>query len=504
MMYGIVQQGILCQDNCLMRKYRYEIYGGIKMGNTRMGARERIEYLLDAHSFVELAGYVSARNTDYNLGAKKVKGDGVITGYGVLNDRMVYVYSQDASALGGSVGEMHAKKIASLYDLAMKTGAPIIGLLDCAGLRLQEATDALHAFGTIFYKQTQASGKIPQIAAVFGMCGGGSAVMSSLADFTLMEKEHGRLFVNSPNTFAGNTEEQLNTASAQYQAAKTENVDIVCDSEEELLSAVKKLVDFLPSDYEAEDAAPDCDDDLNRIIPELNDSEYDARFILSSISDENIFMELKKDFGTDMVTAFIALDGETVGAVANQPVDGESRLSYKGLRKAARFIKFCDAFSIPILTVTNVEGLKADTHEERRQAEALAAFTAALAQSTVARINLIAGTAYGTAAVVMNSKAIGADFVLAWPDARIGMMDAGQAVRIMYGEELQEMEDQAAFLTMKTAEYKELQSSALSAAYRGYVDDIIEPDATRKRLIAAYDMLYGKTEQPAAKKHPAI
>ena len=165
MMYGIVQQGILCQDNCLMRKYRYEIYGGIKMGNTRMGARERIEYLLDAHSFVELAGYVSARNTHYNLGAKKVKGDGVITGYGVLNDRMVYVYSQDASALGGSVGEMHAKKIASLYDLAMKTGAPIIGLLDCAGLRLQEATDALHAFGTIFYKQTQASLQFLECAA---------------------------------------------------------------------------------------------------------------------------------------------------------------------------------------------------------------------------------------------------------------------------------------------------------------------------------------------------
>ncbi len=474
------------------------------MGNTRMGARERIDYLLDDHSFVELAGYVSARNTDYNLGAKKVKGDGVITGYGVLNDRMVYVYSQDAAALGGSVGEMHAKKIASLYDLAMKTGAPVIGLLDCAGLRLQEATDALHAFGTIFNKQAQASGKIPQIAAIFGMCGGGSSVMSSLADFTLMERDHGCLFINSPNTFAGNTEEKLNTASADYQAAKTENVDLVCDSEEELLAAVKQLVDFLPSDYQEEDAAPGYDDDLNRIIPELNDCEYDAKYLLSSISDERVFLELKKDFAPDMVTGFICLDGESVGVVANQPVDGESRLSYKGLRKATRFIRFCDAFSIPLLTVTNVEGLRANVHEERRQAEALAAFTATLAQCTVARINLIAGAAYGTGAVVMNSKAIGADFVLAWPDARIGMMDAAQAVRIMYGDDLDGQEDQAAFLAEKTAEYEDLQSSALAAARRGYVDDIIEPDATRKRLIAAYDMLYGKTEQKVAKKHSAI
>ena len=435
------------------------------MGNSKMNARERIDYLFDDHSFVEVGGYVSARNTDYNLGAKKVEGDGVITGYGVINDRMVYVYSQDASALGGSVGEMHAKKIASLYDLAMKTGAPVIGMLDCAGLRLQEATDALHAFGTIFNKQAQASGMIPQISAVFGMCGGGSAVMSAMSDFTLMEKENGSLFINSPNALAGNEESRQNTAGAQFQSEQ---------------------------------------DGINRVIPELNDAAYDAAYILKSISDNNMYIETKAAYAKEMVTAFIRLNGETVGAVANQPVDGESVLTRNGLEKAERFIKFCDAFSIPLLTVTNVTGLRANAHEERKQALALAKFTTTLAQVSVPRINLIAGEAYGTAAEVMNSKAIGADFVLAWPQASVGMMDAEQAVRIMYAEEINTDKNKTALIAEKTAEYAEGQSSALAAAKRGYIDDIIEPDATRKRLIAAYEMLYGKKVTPVTKKHTAV
>jgi len=452
------------------------------MGNSKMNARERIDYLFDDHSFVEVGGYVSARNTDYNLGAKKVEGDGVITGYGVINDRMVYVYSQDASALGGSVGEMHAKKIASLYDLAMKTGAPIIGMLDCAGLRLQEATDALHAFGTIFNKQAQAS----------------------MSDFTLMEKENGSLFINSPNALAGNEESRQNTAGAQFQSEQAGNVDFVCETEEALLDQLRILVDVLPSDYEAEDVYFDNDDDLNRVIPELNDAAYDAAYILKSISDNNMYIETKAAYAKEMVTAFIRLNGETVGAVANQPVDGESVLTRNGLEKAERFIKFCDAFSIPLLTVTNVTGLRANAHEERKQALALAKFTTTLAQVSVPRINLIAGEAYGTAAEVMNSKAIGADFVLAWPQASVGMMDAEQAVRIMYAEEINTDKNKTALIAEKTAEYAEGQSSALAAAKRGYIDDIIEPDATRKRLIAAYEMLYGKKVTPVTKKHTAV
>lgn len=474
------------------------------MSHSKMSARERIDNLFDESTFVEIGGLISARNTDYNLGAKKLPGDGVITGYGVIGDRMVYVYSQDAAVLGGSVGEMHAKKIAAIYDLAIKTGAPVVGMVDCAGLRLQEANDALAAFGSIFCKQAQASGVIPQICAIFGQCGGGSAVMSALSDFTFIEKENGALFVNSPHTLEDNKGAKLDSARAEYQAEHVGNVDFVCDGEETMLVKIRELISMLPSDYEADDAFDEIRDDLNRIIPELNDSEYDARFLLSSISDHSSFTEVKDMYAKDMVTAFIRLNGETVGAVANQPTEGKKLLSARGLEKAVKFVRFCDGFNIPILTVTNVTGLAASLHEERRLAGLLARFTAALAGSTVPKVNLIAGEAFGTAAIVMNSKAIGADFVLAWPEASVGMMDAEQAVRIMYADEISGGEDQLAIIAEKTSEYEEIQGSALAAAKRGWIDDIIEPDATRKRLIAAFEMLFGKKVAGVKKKHSAI
>ena len=271
-----------------------------------------------------------------------------------------------------------------------------------------------------------------------------------------------------------------------------------------MLDQMRILIDVLPSDFESGDAEFECEDDLNRIIPELNDSEYDAKFLLSSISDERLFVETKAGFAPEMVTAFIRLNGETVGAIANQPVDGEKVLSSKGLEKATGFVKFCDAFSLPILTVTNVNGLKANLHEERRLAKELARFTAELAGSTVPKVNLIAGEAYGTAGIVMNSKAVGADFVLAWPQASVGMMDASQAVRIMYAEEISASDNQNAVIAEKTAQYHQMQTSALAAAQRGYVDDIIEPDATRKRLIVAFEMLYGKKQLRDEKKHSTI
>lgn len=473
------------------------------MSNSRMSARERIDYFLDDDSFVELGNMILARSTDYNLGAHREEGDGVITGYGILGDRMVYVYSQDASVLGGSIGEMHAKKIASLYDMAMKTGAPIIGMLDCAGLRLQEANDALAAFGSIFMKQVEASGNIPQISAVFGMCGGGSAVMSAMSDFTFMEKENGQLFVNSPNTLSDN-KERIDTADYTYQADRAGNVDFVCETEEELLTKLRMLVDVLPSNYEEGDINFECSDDLNRIIPELNDAAYDAHFILSQIADNSFFIETKEMYAKDMVTGFIRLDGQTVGVVANQPAEEESVLTTRGMDKAERFVKFCDAFNIPMLTITNVGGLKPLLHEERKMAKSLAQMIRGFADSTVPKVNLIAGKAFGTAGIVMNSKAIGADFVLAWPDASVGMMDAEQAVRIMYAKEIADSSVQLELIAEKTREYEEIQGSAIAAAKRGYVDDIIEPDATRKRLIAAFEMLYRKKQKASDKKHTAI
>ena len=363
------------------------------MSQSKMSARQRIEYLFEDATFVEIGSLVSARNTDYNLGAKKLPGDGVITGYGVIGDRMVYAYSQDSEVLGGSVGEMHARKIAGLYELAVKTGAPVVGLMDSSGLRLQEASDALQAFGTIFMEQVAASGKIPQICAVFGQCGGGSAVMSALSDFTFMEADNGALFVNSPNTLEDIKAAGLDSSSAAYQAEHAGNVDFVCGSEEEMLDKVKALLTMLPSDYEADDAFLEEGDDLNRIIPELNDMEYDAHFLLSSISDHKSMLEVKEMYAKYMITAFIRLNGETVGAVANQPAEGESLLSVKGMEKAVHFINFCDSFNIPILTVTYVTGMKASLHEERRLAGMLARLTAALASSTVPKVNLVTGKA---------------------------------------------------------------------------------------------------------------
>lgn len=479
------------------------------MSHSKMSALERIESLFDDSTFVEIGGLIQARSTDYNMSAKKLPGDGVITGYGVINERMVYVYSQDGNVLGGSIGEMHAKKIAGIYDLAIRTGAPVIGMIDSTGLRLQESTDALGAFGSIFTRQAQASGKIPQITAIFGQCGGGSAVISALSDFTFMGKENGALFVNSPNSLLDNKGAKTDSSKAAYQADRAGNVDFVCESEEEMIQGIRNLVTLLPSDYDADDAYEENNDNLNRIIPELNDSEYDAHFLLSSIADRPAaglaaYIEVKKMFAPDMVTALIRLNGETVGAIANQPVDGQKLISARGLEKAIRFVKFCDAFNIPILTVTNVTGTKAALHEERRLAGLLAQFTSALAGSTVAKVNLIAGEAYGTASIVMNSKVLGADFVLAWPDASVGMMDAEQAVRIMYADEINAAGDQLALIQEKTDQIKEEQSSALAAAKRGYIDDIIEPDATRKRLIAAFEMLFGKNVTNVRKKHSSI
>ena len=474
------------------------------MSHSKMSARERIDYLLDDRTFVELGSYVSARNTDFNLGAKKVQGDGVITGYGILQDRMVYLYSQDASALGGSVGEMHARKISALYDMAMKTGAPVIGMIDCAGLRLQEAFDGLAAFGEIFKKQVQASGMVPQISAVFGMCGGGSAVMTGLSDFTLMVKEDASLFINSPNALEGNSEDKENTADSAYQAEKAGNVDFVCDSETELLDTLRSLMEFLPSDFEAEDAFDDCEDDLNRIIALTDDMAENPAALLKAVADRGNFLEIKSMYAGEMVTGLMRLNGETVGVAANRGSEGDLSLTVRGLEKAAGLIRFCDAFSIPVLTVTNTEGLKANAHEERRMISALSRFTKEIAGATVPRINLITGKCYGTAGLVMNSKSLGADFVLAWPTASVGMMDPAQAIRIIYADEIDSGEGKVTLIAEKTQEYEEMQSSPAAAAGRGYIDDIIEPDATRKRLIAAFEMLFGKKETRPAKKHSAI
>lgn len=476
------------------------------MSNTSQ-ASQRITALLDDNSFVEIGAKVTARATDFNLKQTKTPSDGVITGYGVINDNLVYVYSQDASVLGGSIGEMHAKKIVNLYNLAMKTGAPVIGLIDSAGLRLQEACDALNGFGEIYLKQTLASGVIPQITAVFGTCGGGLALIPTLTDFTFMEGKKAKLFVNSPNAIEGNYTSKCDTSAAAFQSGEAGIVDVVAD-EAEILSGIRELVSMLPANNEDNDAYEECTDDLNRANPEIEGCTGDTSVALSLIADDNNFLEVKGAYAKDMVTGFMRLNGMTVGAVANRSeildADGKAAekfdevLTARGCEKAADFISFCDAFGIPVLSLTNVKGFSATKCSEKRMAKAAAKLTYAFANATVPKVNVVIGKAYGSAYVVMNSKAIGADMTFAWPNVEIGSMDAKLAAKIIC-----DGADSAA-VDACAAEYAALQTSADSAAKRGYVDQIIEAADTRKYVIGAFEMLFTKREERPAKKHGTV
>ncbi len=464
---------------------------------TKMSARDRINALVDANSFVEIGALVTKRSTDFNMQEKSVPGDGVITGYGLIDGSIVYVYSQDAAAMGGSVGEMHAQKICKMYDMAMKAGAPIIGLIDCAGIRLQEATDALAGFGSIYKKQAEASGLIPQISAVLGTCGGGVAISSVLSDFTFMESD-AKLFVNSPNALAGNYVDKCDTSSAAFQSTAN-TVDFVCEGEAELLESIRDFMTYLPANCE-DMAISDCEDDLNRLVPEFAADFADPAKALADISDSNAFVEVKPGYAKEMVTGFIKLNGITIGAIANRTAvigeDGkavenfDSVLTTAGCAKAEEFVCYCEAFGIPMLTLTNVTGYAATVEEERTIAAAAAKLTAAFACAEVPKVNLITGKAFGSAYVTMNSKSIGADLVFALSNSQIGMMDAKAAAQIMYSDEIAAAKDKTAAIDEKAAEYAKLQASPEAAASRGYVDTIIEADAVRKQLVYAFEMLY--------------
>ncbi len=476
--------------------------------STTSKASQRIAALLDDNSFVEIGGLVTARTTDFNLKPNETPSDGCITGYGVINGNLVYVYSQDASVLNGTIGEMHAKKITNLYDLAMKTGAPVIGLIESAGLRLQEATDALAAFGEIYLKQTMASGVIPQITAVFGTCGGGLGLFPTMTDFTFMEEKNAKLFVNAPNALDGNVITKCDSSSAKFQAEESGIVDVVAD-EATILEKVRELVSFLPANNE-DDASflEDCTDDLNRVNPEIAGCVGDTSVALSILADDNNFFEVKSGYAKNMVTGFLRLDGVTVGAVANRSeiCDEEGKVAEKldavltadGCEKAAEFVNFCDAFGIPVLTLTNVKGYEATLASEKTIAKAAAKLTYAFANATVPKVNVVIGKALGTAYVVMNSKAIGADITMAWPDAQIGAMDGKLAAKIMYDGQ------GADVINEKAAEYEALTLNVTSAAKRGYVDQIVNAADTRKYVIGAFEMLFTKSEDRPAKKHGTV
>ena len=463
-----------------------------------LSASERINTLLDGSSFVEIGSEVTARTTDFNEGTLDTPKDGVITGYGLIDGKLVYVYSQDSSVLGGAIGEMHAKKIAAIYNLAMKVGAPVIGLIDCAGLRLQEATDSLHSFGSLFRKCSIASGVIPQITAVFGNCGGGAAILAALSDFSFMV-EGSKLFVNSPNAIKNNYEEKCDTSSAKYVSGNTSVVDKVSASDAEALFEIRNLIGMLPSNN-MEEAVSECEDDLNRTIPDIASYAGDAGEIAKQISDDNIIFESKSEYGKDVFTGFIKLNGATIAVVGNK----DGIISVQGADKAAEFVNFADSFNIPVLTITSAKGFEATFESEKTIAKAMAKLSVAFTDATVPKVNVITGDAFGSAYIVMNSKSLGADLVYAWPSAKIGITDPKTAAQIIYADDIASETDKVSAIDAAAKKITEEQSSALAAARRGYIDNIIEPDATRKRLIAAFDMLATKREDRPYRKHMAF
>ena len=467
-------------------------------------AMKRIAGLVDENSFMEIGSLVTARSTDFDLANTDTPSDGVIIGHGLVDGNLVFVYSQDASVLGGTIGEMHAKKIAGLYDMAVKMGAPIVGLIDCAGIRLQESVDALEAFATLYAKQSMASGVVPQISAVFGNCGGGLSVVSALSDFTFAEAENAKIFVNSPNAIPENNTQKCDTASAEFQSTEAGTIDGV-GTAEEILAQIRELITNLPSNNAQAGCVDDCSDDLNRAALSVDTMKGDPRYVLSEISDDHIFVETKRAFAKDMVTGFIKLNGMTIGAVANatELYDAEGKkteeldavLSARGCNKAADFISFCDAFEIPVVSLTNTTGFKACKCAEKNLPKALARMTAAFANATVPKVNVITGQALGSAYAMMNAKSLGADLVYAWPDAKIGMMDAKLAAGIMYPDA------SADVIAEKAKAYDELQNDVKTAARRGYVDRIVAAADTRKYLIAAFEMLFTKNVEQPYKKH---
>ena len=476
------------------------------MSNTSL-AGKRISGLLDENSFVEIGAGVTARSTDFNMEPKEAVADGVVTGYGLIDGRLVYVYSQDSSVLGGSVGEMHAKKITGLYALALKVGAPVIGLIDSAGLRLNEATDALSAFGKIYRAQAMASGVIPQITVVFGKCGGGLSLFTKMTDFTFMEDKNAKLFVNSPNALAGNYEEKNDTASAAFQSDEAGNVDVIA-SEAEIYGEVRSFVSMLPSNNDEFGAVSDCTDDLNRTVADIGGCMGDTAIALSMIADDNSYYELKAGYAKDITTGFIRLNGQTVGCVANRSEiydddnkkvwEADTVLTADGAEKAADFVNFCDSFDIPVLSFANVTGFDANIDNEKKIAKAAGKLAFAFANATVPKVSVIAGKAFGTAGIIMNSKSLGADITIAWDSAKVGMMDADLAAKVIFdGKGEDEIKNGA-------RKYDELQNSVEAAAGRGYVDQVISAADTRKYVIGAFEMLYTKREDRPAKKHATV
>lgn len=481
----------------------------------KMTARERIALLFDENSFVEVDAFVETRSTDFDMQKKKVAGDGVVTGYGSVNGRLTFVSSQDFTVIGGSLGEMHAKKITKVMDMAMKAGAPFISINDSGGARIEEGIASLGGFGDIFYRNTIASGVIPQISVIMGPCAGGAVYSPAITDFIFMVENTSQMFITGPQVIKTVTGEDV-TFEALGGADTHNSVSGVAHfksaGEPECIEEIKRLLSFLPENNLTDPPKYQCNDDLNRlvealdeIIPEDANKAYDMKTVIELIGDGGEFFEIQKHFAPNILIGFIRLNGSTVGVIANQPKYMAGVLDVNASDKAARFVRFCDAFNIPLLTLTDVPGYLPGVGQEhsgviRHGAKILYAFS----EATVPRVNVILRKAYGGAYIAMNSKHLGADMAFAWPTAEIAVMGPDGAANIIFKQEMASAADPAGVRNKRIEEYRERFSNPYVAASLGYVDDVIEPSTTRIRLLNAFEMLAGKRDSRPSKKHGNI
>ncbi len=478
-------------------------------------ARERLSMLFDEGSFVELDAFVTHRCNEFGMAEQTAPGEGVVTGYGTVDGRLVYAYAQDFTVIGGSLGEMHAAKICKVMDMAVKMGAPIVGINDSGGARIQEGIDALKGFGDIFYRNTLASGVIPQICMILGPCAGGAVYSPAICDFVFMVDKTSQMFITGPSVVKSVTGEDVTfdeLGGATTHATKSGVATMACANEEECFEQVKSLLSLLPSNNLEVAPVYECNDDLNRlseslstIIPDDANKAYDIRTVIREIVDEGDFMELFSDFAQNLVTGFARMNGATVGIIANQPKVMAGSLDCNSSDKGARFVRFCDSFNIPIITFTDVPGYLPGVAQEhngiiRHGAKLLYAFS----EATVPKINVIVRKAYGGAYIAMNSKHLGADMVFAWPTAEIAVMGPSGAANIIFRKEIADAADPITARQEKIEEYTEKFANPYVAASRGYVDDVIEPDSTRPRIISALEMLMSKRETRPSKKHGNI
>ena len=477
----------------------------------KLTARERIELLLDEGSFEEFDMFVTHRCTDFGMENQKPAGDGVVTGWGTINGRMVYVFSQDFTVLGGSVSSTHAAKICKIMDMAMDNGAPVIGINDSGGARIQEGVDSLAGYGEVFQRNIRASGVVPQISLIMGPCAGGAVYSPAMTDFIFMVKDSSYMFVTGPDVVKTVTNEQVTAeelGGATTHTRKSSVADAAFENDVEALAEVRRLVDFLPlSNLQKPPVRPFFDDpariepSLDTLVPENPNTPYDMKELIGKLADEGDFYELQEEFARNMITGFIRLEGQTVGVVANQPMVLAGVLDIDSAKKAARFVRFCDCYSIPILSLVDVPGFLPGTTQEyggviKHGAKLLFAY----GEATVPKITVITRKAYGGAYVVMSSKHLRGDVNYAWPTAEIAVMGAKGATEIIHRADLNDPEKTA----KHTADYEARFANPFVAAERGFIDEVIQPHSTRKRVARAFASLRNKSVQMPWKKHDNI